>query len=98
MRKAWERSILVARVGKQLKPLYKFKECTLFDPHGNVKLSNVLFVTLTCDTKRFTIREAWETIGSDLTTGSGTSAKSMEASLIFAVGKRQNEVIRMSIS
>jgi len=53
------------RVGKQLKPLDKLKECTLFDPHGNVKLSHVLFVTLTCDTKRITIREAWETIGSD---------------------------------
>jgi len=53
------------RVWKRLKSLYNLKDCTLFDPHGNVKLSNVLFVTLTCDTKQFTIQEAWETIGSD---------------------------------
>ena len=53
------------RVGKRLKFLHNLKDRTLFDPHGNVKLSNILFVTLTCDTKQFMIQEAWETIGLD---------------------------------
>jgi len=51
------------RVWKRLKFLYNLKDRTLFDPHGNVKLSNVLFVTLTYDTKRSMIQESWETIG-----------------------------------
>jgi hypothetical protein len=51
------------RVWKRLKFLYNLKDCILFDPHGNVKLSNVLFVTLTYDTKRSRIQESWETIG-----------------------------------
>ena len=53
------------RVGKRLKFLHNLKDRTLFDPHGNVKLSNILFVTLTCDTKQFMIQEVWETIGLD---------------------------------
>ena len=53
------------RVRKRLKFLHKLKDHTLFDIHGNVKCSNVLFVTLTYDTKRSTIRNAWETIGKD---------------------------------
>ena len=53
------------RVWKRLKFLHNLKDRILFDPHGNIKLSNVLFVTLTCDVKRSTIREAWETIGED---------------------------------
>ena len=40
------------RVWKRLKFLHNLKNRTLFDPNGNVKLSNVLFVTLTYDTKR----------------------------------------------
>ena len=53
------------RVGKRLKFLKKLKGQTLFDPHNSIKQSNVLFVTLTFDTGRSTIREAWETIGED---------------------------------
>ena len=48
------------RVGKRLKSLYNLNDHALFDPHGNVKLSNVLFFTLTYDIKRSTIPEAWE--------------------------------------
>ena len=51
------------RVWKRLKFLHNLKDHTLFDPHSNVKLSNVLFVTLTYDTKRSNIQESWETIG-----------------------------------
>ena len=51
------------RVWKRLKFLHNLKDRTLFDPHGNVKSSNVLFVTLTYDVKRSTIQESWETIG-----------------------------------
>ncbi len=51
------------RVWKRLKFLHNLKNRTLFDPNGNVKLSNVLFVTLTYDTKRSRIQESWETIG-----------------------------------
>ena len=51
------------RVGKRLKFLHNLKDRTLFDPHGNSKLSNVLFVSLTYDTKRSMIQESWETVG-----------------------------------
>lgn len=50
------------RVGKRIKPLYNLKE-TLFDPHKSLKSSNVLFATLTYDSKISTIKEAWETEG-----------------------------------
>ena len=53
------------RVWKRLKPLYNLKECTFFDPHSHLKLSNILFVTLTYATKKTTISDAWETIGKD---------------------------------
>jgi hypothetical protein len=53
------------RVGKRLKFLHKLKDHTLFDVHGKGKCSNVLFVTLTYDTRRSSIHEAWETIGED---------------------------------
>jgi hypothetical protein len=53
------------RVWKRLKFLHKLKEHTLSDSRGNVKSSNVLFITLTYDIRRSTIQEAWETIGED---------------------------------
>jgi hypothetical protein len=56
------------RVGKRLRSFQGLKEHTIFDPHSNFKLSNVLFVTLTYDIKKSTIREAWETIGEDFNT------------------------------
>ena len=45
-------------MGKRLKFLDNLDDHTLFDPHGNVKLSNVLLVTLTYDTKRSMIQES----------------------------------------
>jgi len=54
-----------SRVWKRIKKLYDLKEQTLFDPHSSIKSSNVLFATLTYDTKRSTITEAWETEGRD---------------------------------
>ncbi|MFH0897101.1 MAG: hypothetical protein V1850_03510 [Candidatus Bathyarchaeota archaeon] len=56
------------RVWKRIKKLYDLKEQTLFDPHSSVKLSNVLFATLTNDVKRSRISEAWETEGEDFNT------------------------------
>lgn len=53
------------RVWERIKKLYDLKEQTLFDPHDNIKLSNVLFSTLTYDIKRSTITEGWETEGDD---------------------------------
>lgn len=53
------------RLWKRLKFLYEFENTVLFDPHGNVKRTNVLLVTLTYDTKLSRIQEAWETIGDD---------------------------------
>lgn len=53
------------RVGKRLRSFQGLKDHIYFDPRGNVKLSNVLFVTLTYDVKRSKIREAWETVGED---------------------------------
>jgi hypothetical protein len=53
------------RVGKRLRSFQGLKSICFFDFHGNVKQSNILFVTLTYDTKRSTIRNAWETIGKD---------------------------------
>ena len=53
------------RAKKRLRFLKGLKDSSLFDPHSNVKQSNVLFVTLTYDVKRSTIREAWETVGEE---------------------------------
>lgn len=53
------------RIGKRINKLYNLKEQTLFDPHRNFKSSNILFATLTYDTKRSSISEAWETEGED---------------------------------
>ena len=53
------------RVNKRLRFLNDLKSVTLFDPHGNMKSSNVLFVSLTYDTKRSTVQEAWETVGEE---------------------------------
>jgi hypothetical protein len=53
------------RMWKRLKFLRSLKNYTLFDPHASMKLSNVLFVSLTYDIGRSTIREAWETVGEE---------------------------------
>ena len=53
------------RVGKRLKFLNGLKDSALFDPHSSIKLSNILFVTLTYDIKKSSIRDAWETVGGD---------------------------------
>jgi hypothetical protein len=49
----------------RLKFLYNLKNQSYFDPHSNLKSSNLLFVTLTYDVKLSTIRSAWDTIGED---------------------------------
>jgi len=51
------------RVWKRLKFLRSLKSHTLFDPHSSIQLSNVLFVSLSYDIKKSTVREAWETVG-----------------------------------
>jgi hypothetical protein len=53
------------RVRKRLNSFKGLKDHAFFDPHNNIKLANVLFVTLTYDITISTIREAWETIGED---------------------------------
>jgi len=53
------------RVWKRIKKLYDLKAQTLFDPHSNRKLSNVVFATLTYDVKRSSIAEGWEKEGKD---------------------------------
>ena len=79
------------RVWKRLKFLYNLKDRTLFNPHGNVKLSNVLFVTLTYDTKRSNIQESWETIGLEFNKWIRNLRKNMAIFLIFVVGKQQRK-------
>ncbi|MCW4038528.1 MAG: protein rep [Candidatus Bathyarchaeota archaeon] len=51
------------RVWKRLKFLDKLRERTLFNPHANVKIARIVFVTLTFDIKICSIQDAWETIG-----------------------------------
>ena len=51
------------RVDKRLKFLKDLESSILFDPHGSIKRSNVVFATLTYDVNRCTIREACETVG-----------------------------------
>ena len=53
------------RVAKRLGFLNDLPNNILFDPHSTDKVSNVLFVTLTYDVKRSTVRNAWDTIGED---------------------------------
>ncbi len=53
------------RVDKRLRFLKNLQSATLFDPHGNIKRSNVLFATLTYDIGKCTVREACETVGVD---------------------------------
>ena len=53
------------RVAKRLGFLNDLPNSVLFDPHSTDKVSNVLFVTLTYDIKRSTVRDAWDTIGED---------------------------------
>jgi len=53
------------RLWKRLKFLRSLKNYTLFDPHASMKLSNVLFVSLSYDIGRSTIREGWETVGEE---------------------------------
>jgi len=56
------------RVWKRIRKLYDLKAETLFDPHSNVKFSNVVFATLTYDVKHASISEAWESEGKDVNT------------------------------
>ena len=56
------------RVWKRIKKLYDLKAQTLFDSHSSIKLSNVLFATLTYDVKQSSISNAWETEGEDFNT------------------------------
>jgi hypothetical protein len=53
------------RVDKRLEFLDSLKSRVLFDPHGNIKKANVVFVTLTQDVNRCTAQEACETVGTD---------------------------------
>lgn len=53
------------RVGRRLDRLRRIKNVTLFDPHASIKMSSVLHVTLTFDTKLCSLAEAWEGIGRD---------------------------------
>jgi len=53
------------RVDKRLRFLHELEDHTLFDPHANMKSSNVIFATLTYDINRCSIREAWENIGEE---------------------------------
>jgi hypothetical protein len=55
--------VYVWRLRKRLSFLNELEDGTFFDPHGNFKKSNVLFITLTYDVKLSSIRGAWETIG-----------------------------------
>jgi len=52
------------RVDKRLKFMDSLNS-RLFDPHGNIKKTNVLFATLTQDINRCSVREACEIVGSD---------------------------------
>lgn len=53
------------RVWKRLKPIYNVKTHPIFDLHSNSKSSNVVFITLTYNIKRSSIREAWENVGNE---------------------------------
>lgn len=57
--------VYFSRLHKRLNHLKKMKDYTLFDSRSNIKETNCLLVTLTYDTKRASIQEAWENIGSD---------------------------------
>lgn len=53
------------RIRKRLGWMKDLKDFTFFDPHANIKETNVLFITLTYDTKRASLQDAWEGIGRD---------------------------------
>ncbi len=53
------------RVENRIKKLYNLKAQALFDPHRSIKLTSVLFATLTYDVKQSSISNAWETEGED---------------------------------
>lgn len=52
------------RVNKRLRFLNRLSS-TLFDPHGNIKRTKVLFVTLTQNARKFTVQETCEKVGDD---------------------------------
>ena len=81
------------RVRKRLKFLHNLKDRSLFDPHGNDKLSNVLLIPLTYDTKRSNIQESWETIGLEFNKWIRNLRKNMDIFLIFVVGKQHRKGI-----
>jgi hypothetical protein len=51
------------RVSKRLKSLRKLEKHTLFDIRCSDKSSNVLFATLTYNTRKSMVQEAWENVG-----------------------------------
>jgi hypothetical protein len=53
------------RVAKRIGFLNDLPNNIFFDPHSTHKVSSVLFVTLTYDIKRSTVRDAWDKIGED---------------------------------
>ncbi|MCJ7635100.1 hypothetical protein MUP77_22255 [Candidatus Bathyarchaeota archaeon] len=53
------------RIDRRLGSLHKLEDRAFFDPHSNVKTSKVLFATLTYDTSRCSMKEAWENIGEE---------------------------------
>ena len=53
------------RTEKRLNRILDSKRERSWDPHQTIKETNVLLVTLTYGPKRCSIREAWETIGTD---------------------------------
>ena len=53
------------KLNKKLKALKELKNKTFFNSRAKIKESNVLFVTLTYDSKRASVSEAWENIGID---------------------------------
>lgn len=50
---------------KRLGFINEFEDRSIFDPHANLKSSHVLFVTLTYDVSRCSIKEAWKNIGNE---------------------------------
>lgn len=52
-------------IGEKLKILDDLKDITFFNKHAVDKRSSLLFITLTYDNKRCSVKTAWENIGTD---------------------------------
>jgi hypothetical protein len=66
---------------------------TLFDIHGNNKSSNVLFATLTYNTRRSMIQETWKTVDEEFNKWIRNLRKSLDVSHTFAVEKLHEKAI-----